>query len=69
VRNCHELSKCQTAKDNIVCCIEVGYLEVKVFSREVFLSPEGHRKSDLSDWGHCCARDYDVKRGPTGVQR
>jgi hypothetical protein len=36
---------------------------------EIFLSPEGYRKSDLTDGGRCCARDYAMEGGPTGVQQ
>jgi hypothetical protein len=52
--------------ESVVRCLEVGYFKLQVFSMEVFLSPEGHGKSDLTDWDHCCTRDYVVKRGSTG---
>jgi hypothetical protein len=51
VRNCHELGKCRSPEERIVRCLEVGYLELHVFSMEVFLSPEGHGKSDLANGG------------------
>jgi hypothetical protein len=49
VRNCHEFGECRPPDEHVVCHLEVGYLKQHVFSTEVFLSPEGHEKSDLAD--------------------
>jgi hypothetical protein len=67
VRNCHELGKCRAPKERVVCRLKVGYLELHVFSREVFSSPEGHMKSDMADGGRCCFGDYFVEQSPTGT--
>jgi hypothetical protein len=67
VRNCYELGDCRQSKESIVCCLEVNYLKLQVFNAEVFSSPEGHEKSDLANGGRCCARDYAMKQGSTGV--
>jgi hypothetical protein len=52
----------------LVHYLKIDYLELKVLSTEVFLSPESYEKSDMTDGGRCCARDYVMKRGPTGAQ-
>jgi hypothetical protein len=61
VGNCHKLGECQPPKEHIVCHLEVGYLKLHVLRAEVFLNPDGHRKSDLADRGHHCSRDYSME--------
>jgi hypothetical protein len=68
VRNRHELGECQPPEECVVCHLEIAYLELHVLSRKVFSSPEGHRKSDLVDGGHCCSEDYSVEGRLTGTQ-
>jgi hypothetical protein len=36
---------------------------------EIFLSPEGYGKSDLTDGGFCCARDYAMEGDLTRAQQ
>jgi hypothetical protein len=55
-------------KDAVVRRLEVGYLELQIFSTEAFLSPKAYGKRDLTDESRCCARDYVVKWSPTGAQ-
>jgi hypothetical protein len=40
-----------------------------ILRAEIFLSPKGYEKSDLTDRGDCCARDYVMEGGPTGAQQ
>jgi hypothetical protein len=61
----HKLGECWSSKESGVRCLRVGYLMLQVFITEIFLSPKGHRKSDLVDGGCYCTRDYVVKRSPT----
>jgi hypothetical protein len=68
VRNYHELGECWPSKESVVRCLEVGCIELQVFSTEVFSSPEGHGKSDLANWGHCSTRGDAMKWGMTGAQ-
>jgi hypothetical protein len=55
-------------KDAVVRRLEVGYLELQIFSTEAFLSPKAYGKRDLTDESRCCTRDYVVKWSPTGAQ-
>jgi hypothetical protein len=48
--------------------LKVSYLKLQVFSTEIFLSPKGHRKSNLADGGLYHARDYSVEWSLTGMQ-
>jgi hypothetical protein len=68
VRDYHKLGKCWLSKESVVRCFEVDHLELQVFSVEIFLSPNGHGKSNLTDRGRCCTRDYAMERSPTMVQ-
>jgi hypothetical protein len=59
---CHELGKSQSSQEGIVCGLEIGHLKLYGFSLEIFLSPEGHEKRDLTDGFHCCTWDYAMER-------
>jgi hypothetical protein len=67
VRDCHKLGECRPSEERVVCHLEIGYLELQVFSTEVFQSPAGHRKSDLADGHRYSSKDYSVERSPTGM--
>jgi hypothetical protein len=38
-------------------------------SRYLGTGYDSYGKSDLTDWGCCCAKDYAMERGPTGAQQ
>jgi hypothetical protein len=67
VRNCHELGECQPYEEGVVRCLEVGYLELQVFSAKVFPSLESYGKSDLTNGGCCYSRYYAMEQCPTGA--
>jgi hypothetical protein len=56
VRNFHELGECRPSQEGVVCYLKVNYLKLQVFS-----SPEGYRKSDLTYEGCCYTRDYAME--------
>jgi hypothetical protein len=65
VGDCHELGEHWPSKERVVCHFKIDYLELHVLGAEVFPSPEGHRKSDLTDGGCHCPMDYSVEWSPT----
>jgi hypothetical protein len=68
MRDCCKLGKCLSSKESVVHYLKVGNLELQVFSMEIVLSPKGHEKSNLTNGGHYCIRDYDVEQSLTGAQ-
>jgi hypothetical protein len=50
------------------CHLEISNLELQVLCVEVFLSPKGYGRSDLTNGSHRCSRDYALEWGPTGAQ-
>jgi hypothetical protein len=67
VRNCHEFGECRLSQEGIVHYLEVGYLELQIFSAEVFLSLISYGMSDLTDGGCRCSRDYTMERCTIGA--
>jgi hypothetical protein len=49
VRHNHELGESWSAEDGVVCCVEVGDLEVDVVNAEVLRGVELYRQSDLPE--------------------
>jgi hypothetical protein len=43
VQNSCKFGECWASKESIVCCFDVGYLKLQVFSIEVFLIPRATR--------------------------
>jgi hypothetical protein len=68
VGNRHEHGECRPPQESVVCYVKVGNLELQVFCMEVFMSPEGYKKSDLTDGSHYYSKDYAVEWNPTGTQ-
>jgi hypothetical protein len=65
----HELGECRPFQENVVHSLEIGDLKLYSLRTEIFLSPEGYRKKDLNDEGHCCTRDYAMERSMIGAQQ
>jgi hypothetical protein len=63
----HELGECWPSQENVVHSLEIGDLKLYSLRVEIFLSPKGCGKRDLTDGGHYCTRDYAMERSPTGV--
>jgi hypothetical protein len=67
--NRHKLGQCWLSQESVVCSLKIGDLKPYGLRAEIFLSPEGYRKSDLADRGRCCTRDYAMERSLTGAQQ
>jgi hypothetical protein len=65
----HELGDCWLSQESIVRSLEIGNLKLYSLRAEIFLSPEGYGKRDMTDGGHCCTRDYAMERSLTGSQQ
>jgi hypothetical protein len=64
----HEFGECHTSQESILRSLEIGDLKLNSFHAEIFPSPEGYEKSNLTDGGCCCTEDYVMERSPTGAQ-
>jgi hypothetical protein len=62
VRNCHELGECWPSQESVVHRLKVSYLELQLLSAEIYPSPEGYGRSDLTNRSCCCTRDSTVER-------
>jgi hypothetical protein len=67
--NRHKLGECQPSQEIIVRSLKISNLKLYGLHVEIFLSPEGHGKSDLADRGHCCTMNYAMERSPTKAQQ
>jgi hypothetical protein len=65
----HELGECQPSQERVVRNPEIRDLKLYSLHAENFLSPEGYRKRDLANGGHCYTRDCAMERRTTGVQQ
>jgi hypothetical protein len=65
----HEHGECWLSQESIVHSLEIGDLKLQILRVKIFPSPEGYGKSDLTDRGRFCPRDYAMERGMTGVQQ
>jgi hypothetical protein len=63
----HELGECQLSQESGVHSLEIGDLKLYCLRVEIFLSPEGYGKRDLTDMGRCYTRDYAMERSLTGA--
>jgi hypothetical protein len=67
--DCYELGECRPSQENVVCSLKIGDLKLYSLRVEIFLSPEGYVKRDLTNGGRCCTRDYAMERKLTGAQQ
>jgi hypothetical protein len=58
---------CWPSQEGIVSHHKISNLELQILHVEIFLSPKGYGKSDLTDGGHYCARDYAMEGHLTGA--
>jgi hypothetical protein len=65
----HELRECQPSQEKVVYSLKISDLKLYSLRAEIFLSPEGYRKRDLTDRVHCCTKDYAMERSLTGAQQ
>jgi hypothetical protein len=65
----HELREGRPSQESVVHSLKIDDLKLYSLCAEIFLSPEGYRKRNLTDWGCCCTRDYAMERSPTGAQQ
>jgi hypothetical protein len=65
----HELGECRLFQESILRSLEIDDIKLYSLHAEIFPSPKGYRKRDLTDRGCCCTRDYAIERSPTGVQQ
>jgi hypothetical protein len=57
----HKRGECRPSQESVVCHLEIDNLELQVLYAEVFPSPEGYGKSDLTDRSHRLCKDYTVE--------
>jgi hypothetical protein len=67
--DCHELGECWPSQQSIVCTLKIGDLKLYSLRTEIFLSPKGYGKRNLTDGGCYYTRDYAMEWSPTGVQQ
>jgi hypothetical protein len=65
----HELGECQLSQESIVRSLKISNLKLYSLRAEIFPSPKGYGKSDLTNGGCCCTRDYAMERNTTGAQQ
>jgi hypothetical protein len=58
LQNFHKLGECRPSQEIVIHSLKISDLKLYGLCAEIFLSLEGHGKSDLADEGHCCTRDY-----------
>jgi hypothetical protein len=68
MRDHHELGECQPSQESIICRLKIDDLKLYSLCAEIVPSLECYKKSDLTDGGPCCTRDYAMERSPTSAQ-
>jgi hypothetical protein len=58
----YELGECRPSQENVVRSLKIGDLKLYSLRVEIFPSPEGYVKRDLTNGGRCCTRDYAMER-------
>jgi hypothetical protein len=69
MRDHHELGEFQSSQEKVVRGLKISDLKLYSLCAEIFLSPEGYRKRDLTNGGRYCTMDYAIERSPTGAQQ
>jgi hypothetical protein len=57
MQNRQEHGECRSSQEGVVVHLEISNLKLQVLYVEVFLSPKGHGKSDLTDGSQCCSHE------------
>jgi hypothetical protein len=65
----HELGEYWPSQESGVVSLKIGDLKLYSLCVEIFPTPEGYDKSDLTDGSCYCTRDYAIERSLTGVQQ
>jgi hypothetical protein len=64
----HEFGECWSSQESGVHSLEIGDLKLNSLRAKIFLSLLDYKKSDLTDRGFCCTRDYAMEKSLTGAQ-
>jgi hypothetical protein len=67
MRDRHEFGECRSSQESVVRRVKIDDLKLHSLYAKIVLSPKGYGKSDLTDGGCCCTRDYTMERSPTGA--
>jgi hypothetical protein len=63
----HEFGECWLSQESVVRSLKISDQKLYSYHAEIFPSPEGYGKSDLTDRGFYYTRDYAMERSPTGA--
>jgi hypothetical protein len=65
----HEFGECRSSQESVVRSLKIGDLKLYSLRAEIFSSPEGYGKRDMTNGGCCYTRDYAMERSSTGAQQ